>query len=164
MEEKTLKFVNKSTNPNPSFAHLGDSGFDLRAWITEEDNGYEVNEEGCLFIRLKPFETRKFHTGLYFQLPPHTEIQVRTRSGIALAQQLIVTNTPGTVDEFYTDEVGIIITNLSNKEQIVTNSDRIAQGVLCPVYNNPLTKLVKVESIESNAYRDKKGFGSSGVK
>jgi hypothetical protein len=31
----TTKFVNKSNNPDPSYAKVGDSGFDLRAFIEE---------------------------------------------------------------------------------------------------------------------------------
>lgn len=34
---ENLLFVNKSNNPNPEYAKEGDSGFDLRAWITEEE-------------------------------------------------------------------------------------------------------------------------------
>lgn len=163
-EIKELKFVNKSPNPDPSFAHIGDSGFDLRAWINGNDTNADQNKKGEWFIELEPFETRLFHTGLYFSLPHHTEIQVRTRSGLALEKQLVVTNSPGTVDEYYTNEVGVIITNLSKEKHIITNGDRIAQGVLCEVLNNPLTKLIKVDKIGENEYRNKNGFGSSGVK
>lgn len=161
-EVKVLKFVNKSPNPDPDYANMGDSGFDIRAWINETDDNVTVRD-GKPSICLEPFETRLFHTGLYFELPKRTEIQVRTRSGMALKEQLVVLNSPGTVDEFYTNEVGVILTNMSNKYHWVANGDRIAQGVLCPVYNNPFARLEKTDEIKENQYRNKKGFGSSGV-
>lgn len=163
-DTKTLKFVNKSPNEDPNYATYGDSGFDLRAWIQEDEKGVELNDDGIPTIKLASRETRLFHTGLYFQLPENTEIQVRTRSGNALKLQLVVTNSPGTVDEFYTNEVGVIVTNLSRKVITVTNGDRIAQGVLCPVYNSPLVNLTKVDQIEENEYRNKGGFGHTGIK
>lgn len=164
---KTLKFVNKSPNEDPKYATYGDSGFDLRAWITKDEKGVFTVEEDDIektAIKLASRETRLFHTGLYFQLPENTELQVRTRSGNALKIQLVVTNSPGTVDEFYTNEVGVILTNLSRNVITVKNGDRIAQAVLCPVYNSPLVNLTKVDKIEENKYRNKNGFGHTGIK
>ena len=160
---KVLKYVNKSPHVNPYYATFGDSGFDLRAWIQEGEDGVELID-GKPTIKLSARETRLIHTGLYFQIPQNCELQVRTRSGLALKQQLVVTNSPGTVDEFYTNEVGIIVTNLSRKSVFIADGDRIAQAVLCPVYNSPLVELTKVDEIEENEYRNKGGFGHTGVK
>ena len=44
-EIKTVRFVNKSSNEDPKYAHEGDSGFDLRAWITENDEGVKKNDK-----------------------------------------------------------------------------------------------------------------------
>lgn len=157
-----LRFKNVSDNEDPKFAHDGDSGFDLRAWIRHLDmDGYD-DETDKYFIILKPFERRLVHTGLYFNLPPYTELQVRPRSGAALKQGLSVLNTPGTVDSMYTNEVGVIAVNLSNKEIRIYSGDRIAQAVLMPVFNSELTDLVKVDEIDENDSRNKNGFGSTG--
>ena len=40
----TVRFVNKSPHPNPTFAKEGDSGFDLRAWIEYQEDGVRTNE------------------------------------------------------------------------------------------------------------------------
>jgi dUTP pyrophosphatase len=164
-EKLTLDFENQSDNPNPEYANDGDSGFDLRAWITENDNLSKLNKtENKYQITLKPMERRLIHTGLYFNLPLHTEIQVRSRSGISLREGLVVLNSPGTVDGNYTNEVGIIIINLSKKDITITSGDRIAQGVLMPVYCKELVNLHQVDKVKENNSRNKNGIGSTGIK
>lgn len=161
-----LKFVNKSNNIDPVYANDGDSGFDLRAWIDCEDSkGLSGDSEDSQpYILLAPLERRMIHTGLYFELPEYTEMQIRPRSGAALKQGLSVLNTPGTIDEKYRGEICIIAINLSNENIKIHNGDRIAQAVLIPVYNSYLTQLVKIDKIYENTGRGKNGFGSSGIK
>lgn len=154
MEKQTLKFVNKSPNEDPKFADIGSSGFDVRAWIEENDGK----------ITLKPLERKLIHTGLYFDVPENCEIQVRPRSGLAIKQGITVINTPGTVDASYIGELGILIINLSNEEVTIENGDRIAQAVLCPVYNGYLTYLESVNEITKVTERGDGAYGHSGVK
>ena len=163
-EVKTVKFVNKSPNEDPKYAHDGDSGFDLRAWICETDKGSKLNENGEYTITLEPLERRLIHTGIYVELPKNTEAQVRSRSGLSLKQGLIVANAPGTVDYLYRNEVGVILINLSKETVTITNGDRIAQMVICPVYLKELINLEKIEEVNTDTDRGLNGFGSSGVK
>lgn len=164
-KNKEVKFVNKSPNPNPIFANVGDSGFDLRAWIQEGDNGAKLNKEsGKYYITLKSLERSLIHTGIYMDIPNDCEVQVRPRSGLALKEGLSVCNTPGTVDTNYVNEVGIIAINLSKKPITIENGDKIAQAVLMPVYNSYNTELKQVDEIKENEFRNMNGFGSSGVK
>lgn len=160
---KVLKFVNKSNNPNPEIKDPLNSGFDLRAWITEDDKGGKQNEDGLFEITLKSFEIRMIHTGLYFDLPECTEIQVRPRSGLAINYGITVINTPATVDEGYTGEVCVLLINLSKQKFTIKNGDRIAQGVLCPVFNGRLLQFEEMEKIEKITERGKEGFGHSGI-
>lgn len=158
-----INFVNKSTNPNPCFADKGSSGFDLRAWITEKDDNVFYNGEQW-FIRLSPLERKLIHTGLYFDLPYDKEIQVRPRSGLALKHGISVLNTPGTVDASYTGELCVILINLSNEDFVITNGDKIAQGVLCDALNGYKVDLVQIEEITKKTVRGDGGFGHSGIK
>ena len=48
-----LEFVNKSPNENPSFSDKGSSGFDLRAWITEETEGFLHENKKYTYSRRK---------------------------------------------------------------------------------------------------------------
>ena len=161
---KTLKFVNKSTNPSPEFVDKGSSGFDLRAWITQE-NGGKFDE--CLqnFVEiLKPMERKLIHTGIYCDIPQSCEIQIRPRSGLAIKKGLTVINTPATIDESYTGECCVLLVNLSKEDIVIENNDRIAQAVLCPVYNGYEVSLERVEEIIKVTERGSGGFGHTGVK
>tara|TARA_B100001287_G_C22683448_1_gene531873 strand:- start:3995 stop:4615 length:621 start_codon:yes stop_codon:yes gene_type:complete len=148
---KTItKFVNKSNNPDPTYAHVGDSGFDIRASLKES-------------ITLKPLERKLIPTGLSFELSPNTELQVRPRSGMTLKHGITVLNTPGTVDEGYRGDVGIIVINLSNDKYTIEDGDRIAQGVIMNVVNQNVSQLVNSEDKNlSSTSRGNSGFGSTG--
>lgn len=154
MDKIKLNFVNKSTNPDPEFGKIGDSGFDLRAWITDAEPS----------ITIKPLERVLIHTGLYFDIPEGTEIQVRARSGMALKRGLGVLNSPATIDSNYTGEVCIIAVNLSNEDIVIENGERIVQGVLCPVYGGWATELTKVDDLNKVTERGSDGFNSTGSK
>lgn len=130
----------------PSYAYESDSGFDL--YSTEE-------------VTLQPFERRLVPTGLSFDIPEGYEIQVRTKSGLALKQGLMVLNSPGTVDQGYTGEVKVIIFNASNEQQKIYKKMKIAQGVLCSVESGK--KVALIEDNFEDKERGANGFGSTGV-
>lgn len=165
LDIQELKFVNKSPNKDPNFSHNGDSGFDLRAWIKEDEENVKFDEElNALTVTLKPLERRLIHTGLYFELPEYTEIQCRPRSGCSINEGLTLINCIGTVDENFRGEVCMLVVNLSNENIVISSGERIAQGVLCPVYNSYLTNLINVEGISDNTERGSSGYGSTGKK
>jgi len=89
------------------------------------------------------------------------ELQVRPRSGNATKQGLVVTNTPGTVDDPYRGEICVCITNTSGNAQRITLGDKIAQLVPAEV---PMPELEQVKSPEElgETSRGEDGFGSSG--
>jgi dUTP pyrophosphatase len=152
-----LQFSNKSNNPNPEYANIGDSGFDIRANLELEDGMFAA-------IKLGSLERVIISTGLFFELPQGFELQIRPRSGLAAKNGITVLNTPGTVDEQYRGEVKIILVNLSKEEFIVNHGDRIAQGVLANVSGQRIVSLVKIEEINKDTIRNESGFGSSGIK
>jgi dUTP pyrophosphatase len=132
---------------DPSYNYETDSGFDL--YSTEE-------------IHFLPFERKLVPTGLTFDIPEGYEIQVRTKSGLAINQGLMVLNSPGTVDQGYTGEVKVIIMNMNNSEITVTKNQKIAQAVLCPVVSGKWINLVSSTSINQKE-RGSNGFGSTGI-
>jgi len=145
----TLKFINMSNNPDPEFVHKGDSGFDLRAFLDAE---VEIPAGRVLMVP----------TGLYFEVNKGLEIQVRSRSGLAAKNNIMVLNSPGTVDSFYRGEIKIILANFGTFPFTVKNGDRIAQAVVCPVYGEGNLIIKKVEKL-SETIRNSDGFGSSGI-
>lgn len=144
-----VNLVNKSNNEDPDFATVGSAGFDFRASLTED-------------IVLGVGKSTVIKTGLFFELPPNIEIQVRPRSGLAAKFGITVLNSPGTIDSDYTGEVGVILINLGETDFKISNGDRIAQGVIGSVFGKSTLKFTKVDSIEENADRGSAGFGSTG--
>ena len=130
-----------------TFAYETDSGFDL----------YSVEEK-----TIKAFGRDIFSTGVKLSIPEHYEIQVRSKSGLALNDGLMVLNSPGTVDQGYTGEIRVILFNTSDKQITIKKGQKIAQAVLCPVVCGKWIDLKEVGKIE-NKDRSENGFGSTGV-
>ena len=97
-------------------------------------------------------------TGLSFEIPLGFEIQCRPRSGLAAKAGLTVLNTPGTIDADYRGEVKVILVNLGHEAIEVKDQERIAQLVLCPVYQAQFELASELSSTERGAG----GFGSTG--
>jgi len=142
-----LNFINNSESKNPSYEHLSDSGFDLRS---SEEIWVQANDR-----KLIP-------TGLILDIPEGYEIQVRSKSGLALKQGLMVLNSPGTVDSGYLGEIGVILFNTTNDRIKIEKGQKIAQAVLCPVISGKWVNLVQVTHIDEKD-RNNNGFGSTGL-
>ncbi len=146
-----IKLINNSTNPDPCYQKIGDSGFDLMANLGENES-----------ITIEAAKSALIPTGLHFQIPIGFELQVRPRSGLALKNGITVLNTPGTVDSGYRGEVKVILFNSSDRYFVVKNGDRIAQGVIAPVQFSKTTKFIRVNNLDDSD-RGSGGFGSTGV-
>ena len=88
------------------------------------------------------------------------ELQVRSRSGLALKSQIVVANSPGTVDSDYRGEIGVILRNNGTEDYSISHGDRIAQGVISPIQQ--IDKFIVVEELGSTN-RGTGGYGSTGV-
>lgn len=147
---RKIKIVNKSNNPLPKYSKKGDSGMDVMAYIQDGNP-----------ITLKPGERVSISTGLYVEIPSGFEIQVRSRSGLAINDGLVVLNSPGTVDSGYRGEIKVILYNSSSvNDKIINSGDRIAQLVLMRV---PRIRWTEVTSLDEESDRGSEGFGSTGV-
>ena len=145
MSKLKIKIVNQSANPLPGYATEGSAGMDIMANLSEP-------------IKISPMERLLIPTGLFIELPVGYEGQVRPRSGLAIKNGITCLNSPGTIDSDYRGEVKIILINLSDKEHIVQNGDRIAQLVVHQV------KAVKWKPVKKVmlSKRNKGGFGHTG--
>lgn len=97
-------------------------------------------------------------TGLAVAVPPGFEVQVRSRSGLALKHGVAVLNSPGTVDADYRGEVGVILINHGAEPFAFHRGDRVAQ---LGVYRVEMCAAVEVDKLEDTA-RGAGGFGHSG--
>jgi dUTP pyrophosphatase len=127
----------------PSYANKGDAGFDLISTET---------------ITICAGETKLIPTGLAFAIPDGFEMQVRPRSGMSFKTKFRVSNSPGTIDSGYRGEVKIIGENIGTSPIFINKGDRIAQGVICPVYEADFHIVDDLNSTD----RGIGGFGSSG--
>jgi dUTP pyrophosphatase len=141
----TVKIINQSPHPLPAYATEGAAGMDLRANLSGP-------------VELQPLERQMIPTGLYIELPPGYEAQVRPRSGLAAKQGITCLNSPGTVDSDYRGELKVILINLSSQVQVLHPGDRIAQLVVGPVVR---VDWEEVEEIGATV-RNTGGFGHTG--
>ena len=131
----------------PVYNYESDSGFDLHSTID---------------LEIPAFGRALVPTGLSFDIRDGNEIQVRSKSGLALKQGLMVLNSPGTVDNGYTGEVQVIVFNVNNYTVTIPKGMKIAQAVLCPVLNGKWVDLVQKNKINEKE-RGENGFGSTGI-
>lgn len=145
MPNMTVRF--KQLSPQailPAYAHPGDAGMDVCA---------------CEAVQIAPGHRALVKTGLAIELPLGHEAQVRPRSGLALKHGVTVLNAPGTIDQGYRGEIGVILANLGDQTFNIEPGMRIAQLVIAPVMQ------VQVEVVVGLAEtaRGVGGFGSTGV-
>lgn len=140
-----IKVINRSRHELPQYETPQSAGLDLRANVDSP-------------VTLKPLERKLVPTGLFIELPAGFEAQIRPRSGLALKHGISLLNTPGTIDADYRGEIGVIMVNLSDKEFVVNDGDRIAQMVV--------SKFEQVEWEPAETLADSErgagGFGHTG--
>ena len=144
------KLTYEKINPNavePKYNYPSDSGFDLHSTVS---------------YNIPPLSRMVVPTGIKLSIPVGYEIQIRSKSGLALNQGIMVLNSPGTVDQGYTGEIKVILFNTNQKDYTVNIGDKVAQAVLCPVMCGEVVDLINVEKIEDGERSDK-GFGSTGI-
>ncbi|MCX7772256.1 MAG: dUTP diphosphatase [Clostridia bacterium] len=160
------------------FVEIIREGVKLPAYANPYDAGMDVCAAEDVVI--KPGETVIIPTGLKFAIPEGYEIQVRPRSGISYKTPLRLSNSPGTIDAGYRNELGILMTNTSpegteldsrlftcedkgnNKGSYhIKKGERIAQLVLAEV---PRMNLKVVPSVLEIGTNRGGGFGSTGIK
>ncbi|MFL1672657.1 dUTP diphosphatase [Paenibacillus dendritiformis] len=152
----------------PKYATELAAGFDL---VAVED------------VVIAPGETKLISLGFAVEIPEGFEMQVRPRSGVTLKTKLRVGNSPGTIDADFRGEVKVIVDNISRDDwsnaarridnsydestrdkcvagsYIIRKGDRIAQGVIAPVYRADFIIVDHLGETE----RGDGGFGSTGA-
>lgn len=128
----------------PRIAKQGDAGADIFAI---EDT------------TINPHETLVVKTGLAIELPHGTEALIRPTSGNALKTGTILPNSPGTIDEGYRGEVGVIMTNLKEEPITILKGKKIAQ--MC-VREVPTIDFIETDEL-SDSERGTDSYGSTGI-
>jgi dUTP pyrophosphatase len=141
-----VPIINKSKHKLPAYSTELSAGMDLFAELEET-------------VMIKPLERVLIGTGIYIELPPGFEAQVRPRSGLAVNKGITVLNTPGTIDADYRGEIKVVLINLSDNACEIRDGDRIAQMIL--------SRHERIEWIQSEQLNDSSrgtgGFGHTGL-
>lgn len=132
--------------PLPSYATAGAAGMDLLAAVMSP-------------ITIPPGGRMLVPTGLCIAIPPGHELQVRPRSGLALKNGIVLPNSPGTIDEDYRGELGVIVMNAGDAPFTVERGMRIAQAVIAPVVRATWREVAELP----DTARGTAGFGSTGT-
>lgn len=132
--------------PLPKYMSHAAAGMDLHAAVEGD-------------IVLKHGERHLIPTGFKMALPQGYEAQVRPRSGLAIKNGISVLNTPGTIDEDYRGEVGVILINHGADDFTIKRGDRVAQMVIKKVEQAD----IEVTDQLDDTHRSSGGFGHTGV-
>ncbi len=146
MAKIKVKIIAKNNKYLPHYSTEKAAGADLKAAI---ENEIELLSGSSLLVP----------TGIFVELPKGYEMQIRPRSGLALSHQITVLNTPGTIDEDYRGEIGVILINHSKKSFVIKPDMRIAQLVLAQVFQADFT----IEEELTISSRGEGGFGHTGT-
>lgn len=126
----------------PSRATEHSAGYDLYAYLNERsvkvgDGRGNVLERECgsatsgRVFEVQPGTTALIPLGFKARLPEGFEAQIRPRSGNSFKRNLMVSNSPGTIDADYPDEWMVLVRNLSATEPLVIqHGERIAQMIV----------------------------------
>nr|WP_280846069.1 dUTP diphosphatase [Neoroseomonas nitratireducens] len=134
-------------------------GLPLPAYATEGAAGMDLLAAVMSSVVIPPGGRMLVPTGLRIAIPPGYEVQVRPRSGLALKNGIVLPNSPGTIDEDYRGELGVIVLNAGDAPFTVERGMRIAQAVIAPVVRAAWRE---VSELPETA-RGTGGFGSTGT-
>lgn len=141
-----VRFKRKDVSTSiPAYKTAGSAGCDICS------NERAVVHSGCRVL---------VSTGLYIEVPPGYECQIRPRSGMAFTHGVTVFNSPGTVDSDYRGEMKILLFNASDNPFLIEPGDRIAQLVFAPVTQVEFTEVSELSETDRGAG----GWGSTGVR
>lgn len=130
----------------------------LPRYHSDNASGVDVSAAITGSVILQPGQIQLLPSGFSVAIPTGYEIQVRSRSGLAIKHGITVINSPGTIDADYRGEVRIGLINLGSEPFIINRGDRIAQLVLTPVMRINFEIMATLD----NTSRGDGGFGHTG--
>jgi dUTP pyrophosphatase len=140
-----VKIINTSDLPLPQYQTELSAGMDIPAYIESS-------------VTLQPGDRTLIPTGLFLEIPPGYEMQIRPRSGLALKHGVTILNSPGTVDADYRGEIKVLLINHGQEPFVISKGDRIAQMILAK------HEVISWEATSqlNTTERGDGGYGSSG--
>ncbi len=127
--------------PLPERHSEGAAGYDLRA------------AEG---VNIANGEQALIKTGFAWAIPPGYVGLIKDRSSMALKRRLVTH--AGVIDSDYRGDVGVILSNESDKGVTIEAGERIAQMLIVPVVAADLEEVDELDATDRGAG----GYGSTG--
>ena len=128
----------------PKNAHVTDTGYDM----------FSIEHK-----IIEPGTTEMIKTGIAIQFPFGMGAEVRPRSGLAYKHGIMVTNSPGTIDNEYRNEIRVLLYNSSDEAYTINIHDKIAQLVF---EHTVLPTLIEIKDFDNETSRGLNGYGSTG--
>jgi len=116
----------------------------------------DFNGNEILYLLEEWSYKKKYNNKISSHIEAYAVADIRPRSGLALKHGITVLNTPGTIDNSYRKEIGVILYNAGHEPYTIKKGDKIAQMLIRPLYPS---KMEIVENIEDSG---RGGFGSTG--
>lgn len=128
----------------PSYQTAGSAAFDFH--LVED-------------IIIAPHATAKVPTGLIINVPDNHVLLIPARSSSPLKKGVTVANAVGVIDSDYcgeSDEIFLLILNLTDEPVELKVGDRVAQGLIMPVLQ------AEIEEVQEMYGKNRGGHGSTG--
>lgn len=133
--------------PLPSYGTPFSAGLDLYAAIEED-------------VILARGEWKAIPTGIAIALPQGFEAQIRSRSGLAAKNGVVILNAPGTIDADYRGEILGLLINHGKEPFTIARGMRFAQMVIAPVTSITWDERQTLDDTVRGIGR----FGSTGIR
>lgn len=142
----TFNYNEYSTTIHPQGRILVKTGISL-----ELPKQYNEEKQWCYYLQpyLKGIRESS-------EVSTYAVADIRPRSGLALKHGITVLNTPGTIDNSYRKEIGVILYNAGHDTYTINRGDKIAQMLIRPLYPS------KMEIVDNINDTGRGGYGSTG--
>jgi len=124
----------------PARATEHSAGYDLAAYLAARTVRVFLNgvmseratesRDGTWVLVLHAGERALVPLGFRMRLPVGIEAQIRPRSGTSLKTDIVIVNSPGTIDADYPEECCTPVGNGGTRDLVISHGQRIAQMVL----------------------------------
>lgn len=129
--------------------------YSKRQRIGKAKKDFNTNE--ILYLLEEWSYKKKYNNKICSHVEAYAVADIRPRSGLALKHGITVLNTPGTIDNSYRKEIGIILINNGHEPYTIEKGDKIAQMLIRELEPS------EFEEVKEFTGEDVRGgFGSTG--